>query len=129
MDKSLDVESFISAITPLLKTHGFKKKGSTWRREQKESIAVFNVQKSQWGGGAYYINAGTYFPELGDETSPTENKCHVRRRLEIEEPSEVINKAIAWFEERASIERAKSLAESDATKGLVSSKLRSGNPD
>jgi hypothetical protein len=61
----MNAETFIKAIAPLLKAHGFKKSNATWRRIQSESIAVLNVQKSPWGGGDYYINLGTYFFTLG----------------------------------------------------------------
>lgn len=52
----LDAESFKVAVGPLLKSHRFKKSGATWRREHGESIAVFNVQRSSWGGGVYYVS-------------------------------------------------------------------------
>ena len=85
----MKAESFKTAVNPLLKTHGFKKSGATWRRHQPESIAVFNVQKSQWGDG-YYVNIGMYFGALGKDRAPTENKCHVRMRLEVTNPSKVV---------------------------------------
>jgi hypothetical protein len=120
----MDADSFIEAVKPLLKVHGFKKTNATWRKDQDESIAVFNVQKSPWGGGRYYINIGTYFRALGSDTSPTENKCHVSVRLEVEEPSSVVEKAMQWFESRALLKNAALLAEADSKKGLVFKELR-----
>jgi len=119
----MDADLFIKTINPLLKAEGFKKAGPTWRRDQDESIAVFNVQKSQWGGGSYYINIGTYFHKFGTETAPTENKCHVRMRLDVGEPSNVFSKAMEWFQNRASIQNAALLAEADSKKGLVAKEL------
>ena len=119
----MDAAIFIKAINPLLKAEGFKKAGSTWRREQDESIAVFNVQKSQWGDRLYYINIGTYFRKFGTETAPTENKCHVRTRLDISEPSNVFTEAMEWFQARASIQNASLLAEEDSKRGLVAKEL------
>ncbi|MCW5643429.1 MAG: DUF4304 domain-containing protein [Rhodoferax sp.] len=106
-------ESFIEAVRPLPKTYGFKKSNATWLKDQGESIAVFNVQKSQWGGGVYYVNIGAYFRALGNDISPTENKCHVRVRLDIQEPFLVVAAAMEWFELRASLREAALLAEAD----------------
>ncbi len=120
----MDAESFKKAVSPLLKAHGFKKSSATWRKDQGESIAVFNVQKSQWGGGTYYVNIGTYFRELAANPSPTENECHVQVRLEIEDPTAIVAAAIEWFQARARLQSAVSLAESDSKKGLVFKELR-----
>lgn len=120
----MDVETFIKEIAPQLKQLGFKKANTTWRKNQGESIAVFNVQKSQWGGGVYYLNLGVYFGAFGSEESPTENKCHVRTRIPIAEPSVVIEAAIVWLQARASLQAAKQLAEADSKQGLVFKGLR-----
>ena len=120
----MDAESFKEAVHPLLKAYGFKKSNATWRKSQVESIAVFNVQKSPWGDGSFYVNLGTYFHALGDQLSPTENKCHVQVRLEIKDPSKAVQAAIEWFQARAELQSAKSFAESDAKKGLVFKELR-----
>ncbi len=120
----MDAESFIQAVRPLLKTYGFKKSNATWRKDQGESIAVLNVQKSQWGGDVYYVNIGAYFRALGNDTSPTENKCHVRVRLDVEEPSLVVAAAMEWFQSRATLREAALLAEADSKKGLVFKELR-----
>jgi hypothetical protein len=66
-----------------------------------------------------------YFLALGDLTDPTANKCHVQRRLDIEEPSLVIGKAMTWFEERARLSDAARLVDVDSTKGLVFKEVRS----
>ena len=124
MCQIVDAESFKKAVHPLLKAHGFKKSSATWRRDQNESIAVFNVQKSQWGSGTYYVNIGTYFRALGNHPAPTENKCHIQVRLEIEEPWAVVAAAIEWFQARAELQSAATLAESDSKKGLVFKELR-----
>ncbi len=121
----MDADSFIKAVSPLLKQHGFKKSNATWRKDQGESIAVFNVQKSQWGGGTYYVNIGTYFRALGGDVSPTENRCHVQLRLPVEDPSTVVSLALEWFNARASLVDAARLAESDSDKGLVFKELKS----
>ena len=123
--KELGADAFIKLLSPLLKQQGFKKSNSTWRRDQGESTAVFNVQKSQWDGGRYYINIGTYFRAFGSDAAPTENKCHVRVRLSVDEPSNVVPAAMDWFEARKSVEAAAKLAETDSKRGLVFKELRS----
>ena len=120
----MDVESFKAAVAPLLKAGHFKKTGATWRREQEESSAVFNVQKSPWGGGVYYVNLGVYFRALGTEVAPTENRCHVQRRLDVDEPPSVVAEAVSWFDARNTLVDARLLAESDSKKGLVFKELR-----
>src|SRR5690349_10375376 len=120
----MDAESFIQAVAPLLKAQDFKKSNATWRKSQPGRIAVFNVQKSPWGGGVFYVNVGVYFHELGSLLAPTENKCHVQRRLEVETPSLVVVKALDWFRERARLSDAARLAETDSTKGLVFKEVR-----
>ncbi len=86
---------------------------------------MLNVQKSPWCGGAYYLNLGTYFHQLGTIAAPTENKCHVQVRLPIGEPSAVVSAAMEWFQARASFHAAARLAESDSKKGLVFKELKS----
>ncbi|WP_161966132.1 DUF4304 domain-containing protein [Steroidobacter cummioxidans] len=120
----MDAEYFKKSIAPLLKSGGFKRYGTTWRRDQVESIAVFNVQKSQWGGGIFYVNLGTYFRSLGDDALPTENKCHVRVRLDIEDPGKVAANALSWFAARAVLRDAALLAEEDSKRGLVFKEVR-----
>jgi hypothetical protein len=124
----VDAESFKKSVTPLLKAHGFKKSNATWRKSSDESVAVFDVQKSPWGDGTYYVNLGTYFRALGNDASPTENKCHVQVRLAAEEPSAVVAAAVDWFNARASLEDAAKLAETDSRKGLVFKELRNTQP-
>lgn len=55
----MDAEEFKKAIHPLLKRSRFKRSSNTWRRDQGETIAVLNVQKSQWGDGVLYVNIGS----------------------------------------------------------------------
>jgi hypothetical protein len=124
MCPTMDAEELKKALRPLLKAHGFVRHGATWRRVHAESIAVFNVQKSQWGGDVFYINLGIYFRALGVDASPTENKCHVRVRLDIDTPSKVVEAAVAWFKARATLRDAALLAKEDSKKGLVVKEVR-----
>ena len=124
MRLDMDAELFKASVHLLLKAHGFKRNGATWRREQDESIAVFNVQKSGWGGSAFYINVGVYFRAIGPEVAPKENHCHVRTRLEFGEPSLAQTAAISWFDARATLAQARALAEQDSKHGLAFKEIR-----
>jgi len=93
----MDAQQFASEVTRLLKPLGFGKSSATWRKDYGESIAVLNVQKSQWGGGTYYVNVGTYFKALGADTAPPENVCHVQERIPIDAPETVVQVALDWF--------------------------------
>ena len=63
-DDEIEREEFIACISPRLKQAGFKKIRHTWRKEYPETIAVFNVQGSQWGP-KYYLNLAIYVKALG----------------------------------------------------------------
>ena len=119
----MNTETFIEMVKPLLHQHGFKKMGKTWRKDQGESVAVFNVQKSQWDEDTFYVNIGTYFRALGEDSSPLENRCHVQFQLAIDNPASVVAVALDWFKARENIQDATILAEDDSTKGLVFKEL------
>ncbi len=121
---SMDPENFVKFLSPLLRERGFKKSSMTWRKDQGESVAVLNVQRSQWDKADYYVNLGLYFRALGEDKSPTENKCHVRVRLPVEEPSTVVSKADEWFLERAMYQEAANLAAFDSEHGMVVKELK-----
>ncbi|MYM27408.1 DUF4304 domain-containing protein [Duganella sp. CY15W] len=78
-------------IMPILKDAGFKKKARNFHLVQTESIAVINVQASQWNSGKegqFTFNVGRYYPALdarvrGGKLSflPKEYECTIRRRV------------------------------------------------
>jgi hypothetical protein len=91
-------EDQVHRLAPLLKSAGFKKKATTWRRQHPDGIQVVNVQGSQWGP-EYYLNLGFYISALGSEPEPTEYRCHVRTR--VAEPDRdaapLVAELEAWF--------------------------------
>lgn len=107
----MDVETFTKALAVELKSLGFKKQRLNWRKDLTSSIAVLNVQISPWGDRSYYINVGIYLKVLGSELNPTENRCHVRQRLDHGSPAEVAKAACIWFDQRASIPALAKLVE------------------
>ena len=104
----MHASEFKTAIHPLLKAKGFKRSKGTWRLRQSESIAVLNVQKSQYDE-KFFLNLGVYLRSLGELTSPTEYKCHVRRRMDPGDPNQVAADALAWFESLVTLEQAREL--------------------
>jgi Domain of unknown function (DUF4304) len=59
---------------------GFQLKGTTLYRDQPETVAVVNLQGSQWGG-RYYVNVALWLKALGEADQPPQNQCHIRTRL------------------------------------------------
>ena len=62
------------------RANGYIKKSGSWYRRQPESIAVINLQRSQYSL-AYYVNVALWLVALGDSVAPKEHECHVRTRL------------------------------------------------
>lgn len=62
------------------KAAGFTKKSGTWCRRQQDTIAVLELQKSQYGA-QYFVNVALWLLELGDAQCPREQACHLRSRL------------------------------------------------
>jgi hypothetical protein len=70
-----------TALAPALKAAGYRKRALTWHRQSKDTISVFNLQKSQWGD-QFYINCAIYLKALGTEETPPEYRCPVRARMD-----------------------------------------------
>lgn len=62
------------------KEAGFTKRSGAWCRHQHESVAVIELQKSQYGP-QYFVNVALWLLELGDVQCPKEHACHLRTRL------------------------------------------------
>ena len=120
-------DEFIKFVTPLLKEHGFRKTRATWRKDLGESIAVFNIQKSQWDSDDFYINSGLYYHAIGDEKSPTEYRCHIRNRIEIVDPGLAVDNAMKWFNAAALFKEAKILAETNSREYFAVKIFRDAN--
>jgi hypothetical protein len=72
------------------RANGFTRKGTTLYRDQPETLAVVNLQGSQWGGRSY-LNVALWLKAVGEAEQPPENKCHIRARLNelVPDPDEV----------------------------------------
>ena len=78
----IDKNTFKKTIATSLKTVGFVKKGGqSWYLQGKDSVIVFNLQKSNWDE-TYYINIGIWLKALGESLFPLHNHCHLTYRVE-----------------------------------------------
>jgi len=68
-------------LGPLLKSAGFTKKAATWWKSYPDSVAVLNIQGSQWGP-TLYVNLGICFRFLASKERPPIDACHLLTRLE-----------------------------------------------
>ncbi len=81
-------------LAPLLKRHGYKKLGRTWRKRHKDEPrgwGVINLQKLSRGspdGISFTINLGVWWDDVPcsfggtpGPTGPSDNNCHVQERL------------------------------------------------
>ena len=69
-----------SILKPVLKGHGFRKKGGTWWKQLDKFTQVVNIQGSQFSK-RFYLNLAVYIKSLGKKEWPAEYDCHVRVRL------------------------------------------------
>jgi len=74
------VDPVRAAVAAFARTHGFTRKATSWYRKQPDSIAVLDLQKSQYGH-QYYVNVALWLLPLGSATTPKENQCQIRSRL------------------------------------------------
>jgi hypothetical protein len=85
-----------NALAPMFKRHGFRKDGLHFTRRAGSVAHYFNVQLSQWNGGAsghFYLNAGVMFDALcklrgkAPPQVPKYDDCQFMARLEAIDPS------------------------------------------
>ena len=67
-------------VDSFLKNHGYSKRSGSWYRAQDETVAVVNLQRSNYSP-RYYLNVALWLSTLGSEPYPKEHQCHVRTRL------------------------------------------------
>ena len=59
---------------------GFSKHSGAWYLRRAETMAVIELQKSEYGP-QYYVNVALWLLPLGESRFPREEKCHIRTRL------------------------------------------------
>lgn len=76
----MPVDSITATVRGWGRDNGFRRKGTTLYRDQLETVAVVNLQGSQYGG-RYYVNVALWLKAVAEPDDPRENKCHIRTRL------------------------------------------------
>lgn len=69
------------AVDDVLRARSYSKRSGSWYRTQRETVAVINLQRSNFSP-AYYLNVALWFSALGAELYPKEHHCHVRTRID-----------------------------------------------
>lgn len=83
----MPVDALTAAFRDWGRENGFIRKGTTLYRDQPETLAVVNLQGSQWGGRRY-VNVGLWLKAVEEPGQPKENECHIRTRLDQLVPEE-----------------------------------------
>jgi uncharacterized protein DUF4304 len=71
-----------TALSPLLKSHSFRKRGLTWHRPFQDMIQVFHIDKSRWGADNYSLHLGIYPRTHGREITPPHHRCPIQTNLD-----------------------------------------------
>ena len=73
-------KNIINKLNRSLAPLGFRKDGSTWRRNHRMAFDVVGLQLAQYSTGVT-VKVGIYFKNLGNETNPTAEMCQLRKAL------------------------------------------------
>jgi hypothetical protein len=77
----MPVDAVTAAFHDWGRANGFTRKGTTLYRDQPETLAVVNLQGSQWGGRRY-VNVALWLKAVAQASQPPEPKCHIRTRFD-----------------------------------------------
>lgn len=81
-------------IEDVLRARGYSKRSGSWYRTQRETVAVIDLQRSNYSP-AYYLNVALWLLALGREAYPKEHHCHVRTRIdELVDDAEMVASAL-----------------------------------
>jgi hypothetical protein len=69
------------AVDDVLRARSYSRRSGSWYRTQRETVAVINLQRSNFSS-AYYLNIALWFSALGADLYPKEHHCHVRTRID-----------------------------------------------
>ncbi|HEY2586053.1 MAG TPA: DUF4304 domain-containing protein [Tepidisphaeraceae bacterium] len=128
-----------TALSPLLREHGFRRRALTWHKTCTDTILVFHVEKNRWGANRYTFHLGVYIRALGSELTPPHYRCPVQIDLDslvpdperlqqasnFEDPSAntadrlstivelVASYALPWLEQHSTLRALNALAQGD----------------
>lgn len=75
------LEMLLDGLKPLLKDYGFKQRGKSFLRDTGQSVWIFQLQKSAYGG-RIYLNTGVFIKPCGDGAPAVLKNCQVQARLD-----------------------------------------------
>jgi hypothetical protein len=87
--KAVISQVLADSVTPLLKRHGFDRRGRTYDRARDGRRELINVEPDACNryGGSFTINLGIFIPEVDSilslyplQAPPQEHECHIRCR-------------------------------------------------
>lgn len=81
-NSTMTKDELLKVVDDYLKLYGFRKKGLSWYKENPETITVFSLDRSRWGGEMYYAYLSVNFLKLNPEIRPKFYKCHSNLRGE-----------------------------------------------
>jgi hypothetical protein len=91
----MPVDVVTSTLREWGRDNGFVRKGTTLYRDQPETLAVVNLQGSQWGGRKY-VNIALWLKAVGEPGQPRKNVCHIRTRLsQLVDDPEVVDRLLS----------------------------------
>ncbi len=77
----IDKRKLSAALTAELNPLGFTKKGATWYLRNEDTIAVLNLQKSNYDA-TFFLNVGFWLRKIEEVEHPKDELCHIRTRAE-----------------------------------------------
>jgi hypothetical protein len=88
--KAVISQVLADSVTPLLKRHGFDRRGRTYDRAKDGRRELIDVEPHNCNryGGSFTINLGVFIPEVDSilslyplQAPPQEHECHIRCRI------------------------------------------------
>lgn len=75
------LKHLIRRIHSVLGPLGFVRVGTTWRRNHAIAFDVVGISQAQFSSGIT-VRLGVYFKNLGNDTNPVAECCHLRTQLQ-----------------------------------------------
>lgn len=74
------LKQLIRRLHGVLSPLGFVRVGTTWRRNHAIAFDVVGISQAQYSTGVT-VRLGVYFKNLGNDTNPVAERCHLRTTL------------------------------------------------
>ena len=117
----MEKKTFVKYLDSIFATHGFRKKGNSWRSGDDMLLKIIELQKSRFGN-MYYLNYGFIFKDLeledfrmhlyyglGSNDSNENNRIKELLNLEKDIPDDQREKELKYFIEKNMLKDFESL--------------------